>query len=113
MDTALDAHDSGGQSCHLTDLAEIYASDHAIPADGFDPADADERFCGVEGFTFLGLAYEREYVDRGDARRFVGKSENTCAANFSNVSRALATYIQSTEVEGKILVLRCVTPTSA
>lgn len=111
METALGAHDTT-QSFNLLELVEIYAADYAIPATGFDPDDAERRFCGVQGFTFLGLAYEREYVDRGDAQRFVGKKENACTCNFSNVSRTLADYVQSNDIEGKLLVIRCVDLTS-
>lgn len=110
MMTSLSAHELAGGSFSLIDLVEIYAADYAIPLDGFDPSDAEQRFGGIEGFTFLGLAYQREYVDRGDVQRYVGKQENAVTANFSNVDRVLASYVQSTDVEGKWLVVRVVDP---
>lgn len=110
MLTSLSAHESGGGSFALIDLVEIYASDYSIPVSGFDPADAEKRYGGVLGFTYLGLAYEREFVDRGDVSRYVGKKENSVTANFSNIDRALAAYVQSTDVEGKWMVYRVVDP---
>lgn len=111
MDEALNAHDLAGGSYALAELCEIYPADYAIPDEGFDPNDAERRFCGIADFEYLAsLTYVREYVDRGDAQRYVGKKENNCSANFSNVSRALASYILSTDIEGKWLVFRCINP---
>lgn len=108
METSLDAHDSGGGSFSLVDVVEIYASDYSIPEEGFNPEDAEQLFGGIEGFTYLGLEYQREYVDRGEVQKFVGKKENSVTANLSNIDRALAAYVQSTDVEGKWIVYRVI-----
>jgi hypothetical protein len=108
--TSLSAHETGGGSLSLTDLLEIYPADYTIPTGGFDPNDAELLLGGVEGFTYLGLAYVREFVDRGEVKRFVGDKVNNVTASLSNVSRALAAYVQANDVTGKWLVVRVVDP---
>lgn len=109
MLTALQAHEIGTNSFDLLELIEIYASSY-VPhvTNGFEPASAEKRWCGVLGYTFLTLAYEREYVDRGDIQRFMSKQENNVTLNFSNISRQLAAWVQGTDIEGKQLVVRVV-----
>jgi len=111
--TVLDAHELNAGSFDFVELIEIYAHDYLPGAGGFDPAAAEERFGGVEGFTFLGLAYQREYVGRNEVQRLFGKQENNVNADFSNVSRVLAAYVQSNDVSGKWLVVRTLSPLSS
>ncbi len=109
MLAALDAHETGGQSFDLVELVEVYAFDYQPDAAaGFEPADAEQRWCGVEGYLFTGLAYAREYVDRGDVQRYMDRREGNVTLNFSNVSRELALWVQSNDIEGKQVVLRVV-----
>lgn len=109
MLTALQAHEIGTNSFDLLELIEVYSSSY-VPhvTNGFEPASAEKRWCGVLGYTFLTLAYEREYVDRGDIQRFMSKQENNVTLNFSNISRQLAAWVQGTDIEGKQLVVRVV-----
>lgn len=109
MLAALDAHESGGQSFDLIELVEVYAADYQPDAtNGYEPADAEKRWGGVLGYTFTGLAYEREYVDRSDIQKFVGRSENNVTLNFSNISREMATWVQENDIEGMQVVIRVV-----
>lgn len=113
LETALLAHETGTNSFDLIELIEVYSSSY-VPhvTNGYEPASAEKRWCGILGYTFLTLAYEREYIDRGDVQRYFGKQENNCTLNFSNISRQLAAWVQGTEIEGKQVVVRVVSSTS-
>jgi hypothetical protein len=93
----------------LVDGYEFYASDYVPGPTGFDPADALERFAGQE-MTWNGFAYRREVISRGDIVLNVGEQTNTVTIEFSNISRYLATWAQTTTIEGLLLCIRCIAP---
>lgn len=108
MLAALDAHDSGGQSFDIFDVVELYPSDYVPGLDGFDPHDAEKRWCGDLGFDLETLSFEREFVGRGDIERKVSKDPNSVTATFSNVDRSFAYWLLSGQAAGKWLVVRVV-----
>lgn len=113
METALLQHEAGTNSFGLLEVVEVYANDYVPdPIVGYDPADAEKRWGGILGFTFLGLAYEREYVDRSDILKHLDKKENSCTLNLSNASRSLRDWVQQNEVEGMQGVIRVLSLTS-
>lgn len=97
----------------LIDLYEFYDHDAVPGATGFDPADALERFAAEE-ITWNGLAYRREIRGDGQGRSDIVKAKgeklNTVTINFSNISRYMATWAQTQNIEGMIVVIRCVSP---
>lgn len=97
----------------LVDLYEFYDHDAVPGATGFDPADALELFAAEE-ITWNGLAYRREIRGDGQGRSDIVKAKgeklNTVTINFSNISRYMATWAQTQNVEGMIVVIRCVSP---
>ncbi len=94
---------------NLVDLYELYSTDAVPGVDGFDPADAIETFAAEE-ITWNGIAYRRELISRGDITRNFGEKTNTVTLTFSNISRYLATLAQTQQIEGLMLVIRCVVP---
>lgn len=111
VNTALQAELDKGQTepVVLVDLYEFYDHDYVPGAGGFDPDDALETFAAQE-ITWDGNAYRRELKDRSDIVRNMGEKTNSVTLNFSNVSRYLATFAQTQQVEGLLLVIRCVSP---
>lgn len=98
---------------NLIDLYEFFDHD-AVPGPiGFDPNDALEKFAAEE-ITWNGLAYRREVKGDGQGRSDITKNKgeklNSVTINFSNISRYLATWAQTANVEGMIVVIRCVAP---
>lgn len=93
----------------LVDLLEFYAHDELPGADGFDPADAIETFAAQE-ITWNGIAYRREFKVRGEASRSMGEKTNSASLTFSNITRYMATWAQTQQIEGMILVIRTVSP---
>jgi hypothetical protein len=93
----------------LVSLYEFYDHDAVPGVDGFDPADAEETFAGQE-ITWNGVAYRRSVISRGDVSRNMGEKTNSVNINFSNIDRYVATWAQTQQVEGMILVVRCVNP---
>lgn len=97
----------------LIDLYEFYDHDAVPGVIGFDPDDALERFAAEE-ITWNGLAYRREVRGNGQGRSDIQKSKgeklNSVTINFSNISRYMATWAQTQDVEGMIVVIRCVSP---
>lgn len=97
----------------LVDLYEFYDHDAVPGATGFDPDDALERFAAEE-ITWNGLAYRREVKGGGQGRSDIiknkGEKLNTVTINFSNISRYMATWAQTADIEGMIVVIRCVSP---
>lgn len=93
----------------LIDCYEFYASDYTPGASGFDPNDAEETFA-AETITHNGIAYRREVIGRGDISRNFGEKTNQCTLTFSNIDRYLATWAQTTQIEGKFCVIRAVVP---
>lgn len=99
----------------LIDLYEFYDHDVLPGATGFDPDDAQERFCSEE-LTWNGFAYRREIKGLGQGRsdilKYKGEKLNSVTINFSNISRYAATWAQTTEIEGMIVVIRCIAPSA-
>jgi hypothetical protein len=93
----------------LVDLYEIYDYDYVPGPGGFDPNDAIEKFAAEE-ITWNGFAYRRELKGRGDISRSMDAKTNSVTLSFSNISRYLATFAQTTPIEGLFLVIRCVAP---
>jgi hypothetical protein len=93
----------------LVDCYEFYSYDAVPGVNGFDPADAIETFAAEE-LTWNGIAYRREAISRGDINKNMGEKTNSCTLTFSNISRYLATLAQSQEMEGLLVVIRCVVP---
>lgn len=93
----------------LVDLYELYDHDYVPGVDGFEPDDAIEKFAAEE-ITWNGLAYRRELKSRGDIVRSMGEKTNNVTLNFSNISRYMATLAQTQQIEGMLLVIRCVAP---
>lgn len=94
----------------LVDVYEFYPSDTIPGVSGFDPADAVEQFAPEE-LTWNGIAYRREVVGRGDISKSMGEKTNQCTIEFSNVSRYLATWATTTQIEGLFCVIRTICPT--
>lgn len=93
----------------LVDLIEIYAADAVPGVSGFEASNAIETFAAQE-ITWNGIAYRREAISRGDIRKSIGETTNSVTLSFSNISRYLATFAQTQQVEGMIVVIRCVSP---
>ncbi len=93
----------------LVDLYEFYDHDYVPGINGFDPADAIEKFAAEE-ITWNTLAYRRELKDRSDIVRNMGEKTNNVTLNFSNINRYMATFAQTRNIEGMFLVIRCVAP---
>lgn len=93
----------------LIDLYEFYDYDYIPGVNGFDPNDAIEKFAAEE-ITWNSNAYRRELKDRSDIVRNMGEKTNNVTLNFSNISRYMATFAQTTSIEGLFLVIRCVAP---
>lgn len=93
----------------LVDLFELYSYDYVPGPSGFDPDDAIEKFAAQE-ITWNGNAYRRELKSRSDIVRSMGERTNSVTLNFSNISRYMATFAQTQQVEGMLLVVRCVAP---
>jgi hypothetical protein len=91
----------------LVDLYEFYSHDYVPGVSGFVPADALEKFAAEE-ITWNGLAYRRELKDRSDIVRSMGEKTNNVTLNYSNISRYMATFAQTQNIEGMFLVIRCV-----
>lgn len=94
----------------LVDVYEFYDYDYVPGVNGFDPTAATEKFAAQE-ITWNGLAYRREVTSRGDISKNMGEKTNSVSLSFSNISRYLATWAQTEPIEGKFLVIRCVSPT--
>lgn len=111
ISTALQAELDKGQLDPriLVDLYEFYDHDYVPGVNGFDPADAIERFAAEE-ITWNGLAYRRELKDRSDIVRLMREETNQVTLNFSNISRYMATFAQTQQIEGMLLAIRCVAP---
>ena len=88
----------------LVDAYEFYDSDYRPGVNGFDPADAVERFAAQQ-LTWNGHAYRREVISRGDISLNVGEKTNSVTITFSNISRYLATLAQSQTIEGMLLCI--------
>src|SRR6185295_5382082 len=93
----------------LVDVLEFYDHDAVPGVAGFDPADAEETFSGSQ-ITWNGIAYRQEVIGRGEVSRSMGEKTNSVTIQFSNISRYVATWIQTQQIEGMILVVRCVNP---
>src|SRR5215217_2051334 len=108
VNAALQAELDKGQSepVVLIDLYEFYDYDYVPGVNGFDPNDAIEKFA-AEQITWNGLAYRRELKGngegRGDIARNMGEKSNSVTLNFSNISRYMATFAQTTSIEGLFL----------
>ena len=98
-----------GSPVVLVDLFEFYAADEVPGATGFDPADAIETFAAQE-ITWNSIAYRREVINRSDIIKSITEKINSVTLTFSNISRYLATLAQSQDMEGMIVVIRCVAP---
>lgn len=94
----------------LIDLLEFYASNALPSVDGFNSTDAVKTFAS-QAITWDGIAYRREFKVRGEISRSIGEKTNSVSLQFSNISRYMATWAQTTTIEGMILVVRCVSPT--
>lgn len=94
---------------YFVDLFEFYDTDEVPGATGFDPADAEETFAG-EALTYNGIAYRQSVIERGTISRSMGEKTNSVTITFSNIDRYVAAWAQTTPIEGKILVIRCVNP---
>lgn len=111
VNSALQAELDKGQTdpVVLVDLYELYDHDYVPGPAGFDSDDAIEKFAAQE-ITWNGNAYRRELKSRSDIVRSMGERTNNVTLNFSNVSRYMATFAQTQQVEGLLLVIRCVAP---
>lgn len=116
VDATLQAMLDGGVNANANDrtfdfeeVIEVYSETYVPPAGGFDPTSAVEKFASTN-LTWNGIAYRRECKKqgRGAVSRFLGKTFNSVSITFSNVDRYLATFIQSTDVEGMRLVVRLI-----
>lgn len=93
----------------LVDLFELYDHSYIPGDDGPDPADAIETFAAEE-ITWNGIAYLRKVKDRSDVVKSITEKTNSVTLNFSNADhgRYMATFAQTTDMEGLLLVIRCV-----
>lgn len=90
------------------DLYEFYEHDYIPdPVNGFEPTDAVETFASID-ITWNGIAYRRSVVSRGAIDKNMGQQTNTCSITFSNIDSYLATFAQTTEIEGMWVVIRYV-----
>lgn len=90
------------------DLFEFYDHDYIPdPVNGFEPADAVETFAAID-ITWNGIAYRRSLVSRGSIERHMGQQTNSVSLTFENVTGYLATWAQTTTIEGMWVVVRYV-----
>lgn len=93
----------------LVDLVEWYESSYVPGVNGFDPADAVEKFAS-QTITWNGIAYRRGLESHGDISKNMGEKTNSTSFVFSNIDRYPATFAQSQPVEGLYAVVRTVAP---
>src|ERR1051325_4635284 len=89
------------------EFAEFYSYDYIPPEEGFDPADAVQKFAFIE-YTWNGRAYRRNILTRGDIQKQIGQQTNSVSLSFSNIDRYMATWAQTTQIEGMWCVIRYV-----
>lgn len=92
-------------------LVEFYEATYTPTVHGFEPPSAVARFA-TETCTFLldgtvgPASYFREALSMPSLTRNIGKQSNSCTVRFSNVSRRLAVFVITNEVEGMRMVIR-------
>ena len=90
-------------------VIELYAHDYDPSASGFDPRDALQTFAGVK-FTlpFGPTVYRREVLQGPSIQKHKGKEFNSVSIRFSNVSRYMANFVLTNQVEQMRLVVRVI-----
>lgn len=95
-------------------LIEFYEATYVPNANhGFQPMDAVARYA-TETCTYKHSVvdtaedYLREALSMPTLTRNLGKQSNSCTIRFSNVSRRLATFVLTNDVEGMRMVIRVV-----
>src|SRR5687768_915639 len=81
----------------LTAVYEFYEPDVTPGVNGFDPADAVERFAKIE-LTWLGFAYRRAVISSSDITKAKGAEESRLTLTLSNADedRYAANWITQT-----------------
>ncbi len=97
----------------LVCLVEFYPSTYFPTVHGFEPPSAIARFatetCSFQLDGTVGPAsYYREALSMPSLSRNLGKQSNSCTVRFSNVSRRLATFVLTNDVEGMRMIVRIV-----
>jgi hypothetical protein len=95
----------------LVCLVEFYEATYVPTVHGFEPPSAVARFatetCSFKLDGTVGPAsYYREALHMPSLTRILGKQSNTCTVRFSNISRRLATFKITNDVEGMRMVVR-------
>lgn len=105
--STLEARLEPGQPRKPCVLVELYASDYIPPDAGFDPANAEELFAGIQ-IAWNGNEYRQELKQNPSIQKNQGKTLNSCSLSFSNLDRYMAAFIINTDVEGMWCVVRYV-----
>jgi hypothetical protein len=90
-------------------LFEFYEYDTLPGVNGFDPANAVQKFAREE-ITWLGLAYRRIVLGVSDINLSMEKSPNNCTLRLSNSdeNRTAAAWVTQNDIEGMRMVVRII-----
>ena len=101
----------------ISTVCEVYSADAVPTDDGFDPADALDRFAaiGEDGgtITLLGQPYKRLVAKFGTIKRTLTDEINNASVTFSNVTGEIADFEFTNGFEGLILVIRLLSRSSS